>query len=487
MHFKKGTVSAIMVVLSLSLIIGCSQQAKDVTYTTISSDARNYFDAGLAANDDIQIDEAREQFARAREADPDFAMAYYYGALTSTTTAEFDDLLAKAVELAPRASQPEQLIIASLKAGNEGNTEQTEANLKQLVELLPEGKRAHYMLGNFYFGQQKWPLAETQYQMVIKLDPNFAAAYNNLAYVYSNQEKFPESIEALKKYSELKPEDPNVHDSMGEIYLRMQDYEKSVQEYDNALKLMPDFVFSLVGLGDNAVFIGEYDRGRAEYNKIFTHAHSVADTNAAYFWIALSYIYEGKLDDAISTLQEQLKFAEAHNEVLNQGTIHAQMAAINREKGDFLAALREAASARQFAATPEIQPGPRGNLLRNICYTEAIVFTHQDKPQLAENAINEFYQSAEDSKNPVALKTYHGLRGVVLYWKQDYVKAIEELGQADPLDQYAKFYLGLCYHETGLEDLAGKVFEEIATYNDSNFAYSFVRSEAMNRAESAAS
>ena len=473
------------VVLSLLLLFGCGQKAKDITYTTGSLDAKNYFIEGLATYDDLQVNKARELFAKAREADPEFAMAYYYGAVLATSANEFNDFLGTAVELAPKASEPEQLIIGSLEATNEGHTEQAREKLMQLVTLLPDGKRAHFMLGNFYFGQQQWPLAETQYQMATKLDPYFAVGFNNLAYVYTNEQKYDAAIETLKKYAELKPEDPNVHDSMGEIYLRMQDYEKSVEEYKNALELMPDFVFSLAGLGNNSVFIGEYDQARAEYSKIMEHAHSVADTNTAYFLTALSYIYESRYNKALEVLQEQLKFDQSHNNLNMQGVIHGQMAAINREKGDYTAALREAAAERQIASNPDIQEGPRGAFIRNACFTEAIVFTHLDNQEMADNSLDEFRQSAQDSKSPVAMSAYHALSGVVLYWQEDYIKAIEELGQADPLDQYAKFYLGLCYEETGLEDKAKDIFSEIANYNSNNFNYSFVRSEAVKRTDGA--
>ena len=465
---------ALTMLILAGMLLGCGQQAKDITFTTTSSEARTVFMDGLEKFDFLLFDDAREFFARAVEADPDFAMAYYYWALTATTTSKFQDRLDRAVELADNVSQPERLVIMSLKAGNDDDAALAKQHLEELVMLLPEGKRAHYFLGNFYYGQQEWASAEGEYQTVVGIDPDFAPVYNQMGYLYSNLERYEEAIEALKRYSQLSPEDPNPHDSMGEIYLWMGDHENSMKEYNNSLELDPDFVVSLAGLGHNQTFMGEFDNARTEYAKILEHAKSVADSNTAYFWEAISYLHENKHDKAIEISEKQLDFARAHNDVYVQANIYGRIAVIYREQGKSEKALSSAGRMRDIAMQPEIEAGPREGYLRFAAVTEAIVAARQGKQEMANSKFEEFRKSAEASKNLIVMKGIHGLKGIIAYWSKDYQLAIDELKQANLLDPMAKYYLGLAYQKGGQEEEAGQVFSEIAAFNRNSLSYSLV-------------
>ena len=79
-------------------------------------------------------------------------MAYLGWANSSNNLKDFEDRLGMAMAHANKASEPERLIIESAKAQNDGNVKQAEECLVRAVELRPEGKRARYTLGNFYFG-----------------------------------------------------------------------------------------------------------------------------------------------------------------------------------------------------------------------------------------------------------------------------------------------------------------------------------------------
>lgn len=463
---------ALAMLIMAGMLSGCGQQVADITFTTTSSEARALFIEGLDKFDFLLFDDAREFFAKAVEADPDFAMAYYYWALTATTTSDFQNRLDKAVELAENVSEPEKLVIMSLKANNDDNVALARQHFEELVRLLPEGKRAHYFFGNFYYGQQEWASAEGEYEKVIGIDPQFAPVYNQLGYLYSNLARYEEAIEALTKYSQLRPEDPNPHDSMGEIYLWMGDHENSMKEYNNSLELDPDFVVSLAGLGHNRVFMGEFDNARAEYARILERAKSVADSNTAYFWEAMSYVHEKKRDKAIEFLKKQLDFAKAHNDIYLQGNIYGQIAVIYREKGDFEKALANAGQMRDIAMQPEVEPGPREGYIRFAALTEGIIAARQGKQEMANSKLEEFKKSAEASRNSIAMMGIHSLKGMMAYWSKDYQMAIEEINKGNPLDPLAKYYLGLAYQKAGQEEEAGRVFSEIAAFNRNSLAYS---------------
>lgn len=483
MMLSRFMVPAVIILLVVGIISGCGQQPKDITFTTGSADARAVFMDGLSKFEMLDFDGARELFAQAVEADSGFAMGYYYWALSSATTSDFEQRLNKAVELSGNIPEPERLVIMSTKAANDDNVELARDRLEQVVTLLPEGKRAHALLGNFLYGQQEWALAEREYVKVTQIDSTFAPVYNQLGYLFSNLERYGEAIDALKKYAELRPEDPNPHDSMGEIYLWMGDYENSILEYSRSLELDPEFTISIAGIGHNFVFQGEYEKARAKYGEILDHAESVADTITSSFWVTVSYIYEGKLDKAVEVMKERLKFAEAHNNPFQMATINGQLSNILLEKGDFDKALEYAAKVREIAARPEIGEGNREAYNRLAAFNEALIYARQGKMDMANSKVAEFQKSAETSKNRIAMMNIHGLKGVAACWNKDYPMAVEELRQADPQNQYFRYYQALALEEEGETDEAETIFEEIAGFNRNALSYAFVRPKAIEKIE----
>ncbi len=466
-----------IVVLSC-MILGCGQVSEDITYTTKSDKALRLFLDGIEKTDNFYNDEARALFGKAVELDPEFAMAYFYWAITSVTQDDFQSRLSRAVELIDKTSEPERLLILSRKAANDDSVGLSLEYLQHLVEICPNGKRAHMALGVFYYGQQEWSLAIDEMNIVTSIDPNFAPVYNLLGYAYANIKKYPEAIGALKKYSELRPEDPNPHDSMGEIFLIIGDYDNSLKQYTMSLKLESDYVPSNAGLGHNYVFMGEFDKARTAYDEIFINARNIADTNTAYLWKSISYIHQEQSDKAIEVQKEHLEHAKILTDIYTQALIHGRMATIYREKGDFEKALQECDNMREIAERPDMQPGLKEVYERNYLFTEAIVYSRLGKKDKARKKLDIFKQSARASKNNVTLKIYRGLEGMVAYWNKDYDNAINHLRDSDPLNQYFRYYLGLCYLKTGEEEEAHETFNEIVAFNRNNLLYSFVRPKA---------
>ncbi len=475
---KKHFVLAMVIFILLATAIGYAQESKDIVFTSKSPEALKYFLQGLDLVDNFRISEAGPYFEKAIKADPDFAIAYDYWAGTATSGEEGWKRLNKAVELSKTASEPERLIIMYDQAVSENKLDVARQNVKQLVEVLPQSKRAHYAYALFLDGQQNDNDAENEYKMAISLDPAFAAAYNNYAYFLSRQERYLEAVTALKKYAELKPLEPNPHDSMGEIFLWMGDYANSTKEYENSLKLDPNFVASIAGLGHNLIFKGEFDNARAKYAEMLAHARSANDTVTANYWKAASYLYQTKYDEAMAVFKEQLKVAKARNDVYMEPNIHGYMATIYREKGDYDNALKELALERETAMNPAIESAPQQAYIRECLLEESGILARQGKPDLAKGKLDEYLKAIEGISNPALIRNYHGSAGILAFYSKDYQAAINDLEQANPNNQYYKYYLGLAYEQAGKKEQARKIFSEIAEYNHNGLDYAIVRPAA---------
>jgi tetratricopeptide (TPR) repeat protein len=351
-------------------------------------------------------------------------------------------------------------------------------NFVRLIELVPDDKRAHYYYAGFLNSQRDDVDAEKEYRKVMTMAPDFAPVYNDYAYFLSRLGRYPEAIKSLQKYAELEPREANPHDSMGEIYLYMGDYPNSLKEYQNSLNLNPNFVASYAGLGHNLVFQGKYEDARAKYNDMRVHARSVSDTNMAFYWTSVSYIYEKKYDAAIGTFNDEMSFAQARNNIYLVPEIHFDLAVIYTDKGDLDKALNELALEREAAANQGIDSLSQKGYLRDCLRMEADILARQGKIDMADARLAEYQKAISGLNNPALMRYYHGAAGIIAYYKKDYPTAISELKQSDPQNQYHKYLLGLSYEAAGQNEQAKKAFTEIAKYNHNDLAYSTVRGKA---------
>jgi tetratricopeptide (TPR) repeat protein len=467
--------SGVLFLAAMAVIIGCSQKPTDLTYTSKLARAREYYIQGLEKADNFFFAEARDLFAKAVKEDPDFAMAYYQWAQVSTNTDDFLVRLNKAVELTDKVPAVEKLVILSAKALNDGDNQKALDYLDQAVKIYPDGKRLRFMLGNYYYAQQDLDSAEREYRKVISIDPNFAPPYNILAYVLSTLNRDDESIELLKKYAELRPKDPNPHDSMAEIYLYQGKHDQSIKEYGISLSLDSTYVASLAGLGHNHVFVGDYVGGRAMYEQIKARAGSTTDTNTSFFWIATSYCHEGKFDQAVKVLQEQLAFVQGHKDRYLEATIYGQIGEIYRESGDLKKAIEAVAMERQIAMLPDINAAARQGYLMDADITDAIAYAKMGKMDSTNIRSADLDALVKAMPGSIATGNYNALEGILAYYGKDYGKAIEKLALANSIDPMAKYYRAMALEDAGRTQDASDAYANLASYNHNSLSYGIVR------------
>jgi tetratricopeptide (TPR) repeat protein len=475
----RRSINGIIILAAFLAVIGCGQKPTDITFTTSSSQARQYYIQGQDKADNFFFAEARDLFAKAVEADPNFAMAYYQWALVATNTKDFLERLNKAVELSDKIPEVEKLVISSLKAQTDNDFPKALDYLNQAIKIYPKGKRLHFMMGNYYFGQQDNAGAEKEYRQVIAIDPQFAPPYNILAYILSNLNRYDESLELLQKYTELRPEDPNPHDSMGEILLYQGKHDASIKEYGKSLSLDSTFVISLAGLGHNHIFMGDFIGGRAMYDQIKTRAASTADTNTSMFWTATSYCHEGKFDQAIKTLEDQIAFDRAHNDKYMQAVIWGQIGEIYRETGDPRKAIETVANERQIAAEPNLDQSICQGYLLDASITEAIAYAKLGLIDSANAKVSEIMNLAKMMRAKAVIGNLNSTQGIIAYYSKDYPLAIEKLGFANTNDPIAKYYKALAFEAAGRTQDAADAFNILAAYNRNSLSYGIVRPWAM--------
>jgi len=128
---------------------------------------------------------------------------------------------------------------------------------RKAVELDPRSSIILNNLGNVYNNQGLYSLAEGQYRKVIELDPDFSVGYTALAslYIY-DMSLYEKALPLTHKAIELDPGNLEYNWNLISIYLELGDLSKAQDVRDNVASLGPNSL--MVGMID--VVINTYNR-----------------------------------------------------------------------------------------------------------------------------------------------------------------------------------------------------------------------------------
>jgi tetratricopeptide (TPR) repeat protein len=236
--------------------------------TTDSPEAYRYYLEGLEYDSRFYNEEAARSFRKALEFDSTFAMAYYR-LWWSTSGAESEGLLAKAVKHSKKASRRER---AYIKAGVAFETKDTEEEIKQYKKIAneyPEEKEAFYLLGNIYRSRLRDPEeAIRYYTRAIEIDPLYKLAYNSLAYAYNEIGDLDKSIWAINQYISIAPDEANPYDTRGDLYAWNGKLDEAIASYEKVLEIKPDFKATFQKLGNMYLLSREYEKAEKYFRKL---------------------------------------------------------------------------------------------------------------------------------------------------------------------------------------------------------------------------
>jgi tetratricopeptide (TPR) repeat protein len=192
-----------------------------------------------------------------------------------------------ALLLSSRPSVAEQ----SAPANPAASATKTEAQLKEVQELLSQGK----------LGQAKLKILQ-----ILKRNPSSVDAYNLLGVICARQKDFPAALEAFQHALELDPNSFEVLFNLGQTYLRRHDNTRAEQTLNRALKLKPDAPDALYVLAQ--VYV---DQSRpVDALDLLVRAHKLAPENTdIIFLLARVSMTQNYFEDAIPLLESGIKIA----------------------------------------------------------------------------------------------------------------------------------------------------------------------------------
>lgn len=452
--------------------------------STTSEEARRLFLEGRALADNLRGTDGREAFRRAVELDPDFGQALLYLAFTSPTANERLEALERAVQAAGKVSEGERLWIEAVNAAVLSDPSTQETNFRRLTELYPEDERAHNLLGNYLFGQQKYEEAIDEFRRAIEINPEFPQPYNQLGYALRYLGDFEGAEKALKRYVELIPDEPNPYDSYAELLMKTGRFEESIEYYRKALEIRETFVPSYVGIGLNQILMGDPDQARRTFQELHNAARTDAERRLSFFWTTLAYLHEGEYFRALDEAHALYGIAKEENDQLTMAGDYLLMGNILLEAGEPDHAALKFKKAYELVQAAEVPGEIQENADRTGLFLQArLALARGDLGEAREKA-EAFGRSLEAHPVPQDLRFLHGLLGEIAVREGRHAEALEELGQAGILDSRVLYYTALAYQGLGDAEKAREYAERAANYNGlsadgmANINYAFIRLRA---------
>jgi len=424
-------------------------QTTTLPVTTSSPKARALYEKGMADYENLYLERCNDDWRAAVIEDPNFGLAWAWIAFNSGNPQEVSEARVKAVEVAPKLTPGEQLMIQWVSKVQQGDFIGGISAMNDMLELYPKDKHVLYLAANWLMGENGTEQAESLLKRALAIDKNFPAALNDLAYVDARNRKFDQALAAMDRYVVLLPNEPNPQDSYGELLRMAGNFEASLTHYRAALKIDPDFISSQVGLADTYALMGDEEQARIEYDKAIRFAHNEADRLSYSMQRAMTWVRDGKYAEADKEFLEIAQTAHAKGQDLQESRAYWQMAEYQTEDQAALKDLKLAEDALHHQAT--ISASERDEEMSRILRNRVVREAHSGNQQLADQSLHQLEALASGSRNRVIQSSYEGATGTLLMDQKKYDDAIAHL-EEDQNNPFTMELLVQAYYQTMQSD-----------------------------------
>jgi tetratricopeptide (TPR) repeat protein len=446
--------------------------------TTSSPEARALYLEGRDLVERLKATEGHLKTDQAVKKDPQFALAWLQWAQTAGTAKDFLAGMDKAVAAAPKASEGEQIFIRAAEAGARSRPAEQDKLLAALAEKFPSDPRIQNQIGIVAFGKQDYDGAIRALSRAVELDPKFTLPYNQLGYAYRAQGKNSEAEKTFKKYAELLPDDPNPHDSYAELLMRLGRFDESIANYKKALQVDPYFVSADVGIANNQVFEGKGDEARATLKGLLAKARNDGEKRLAWFWTSETYLHEERWADALKSLEEEKKIADASGDLVSASQD------LNFMGNILLAAGKPTEAAQKFEESVKtIDRSKAAEAVKDAAHRAHLfdmtrVALLKGDLATARSTAASYSQAVEAKAVPFEVRQSHELAGMIAVQAKQWDTALTELGKAGKQNPRVSYFTALAWQGKGDATKAAEAFKATADYNQLNGLYGFVRPQA---------
>jgi protein O-mannosyl-transferase len=212
---------------------------------TLACTSDNYLahnNLGTALASERRLDEAIDNFRRALEIDPFYAMAHNNLGIALRRQGKKAEALAhfyQAVEADPNHADAQDNLGLAWQA--QGRTDEAIAQFRRAAEIEPDTARYHGHLGDALAGSGHPGEAIAQYQRALEITPEDETVRFGLAVALHQQGRIDEALAQFREVLRAKPDDADARFNLATILANRGQVPEAIAEYEKALAARPDY------------------------------------------------------------------------------------------------------------------------------------------------------------------------------------------------------------------------------------------------------
>ncbi len=479
--------AGLSLVLLAVCLSGCDRGPSPMPLTTSSDEARAHFQTGISHFNRQQMTPAMAAFGDALTADPDFALAHGYQALSMNYTGDVEGHWQRAAATIEGASEVEKLWLEALTAWGRQDYPAARDTLSQVIGALPESAQAQFELGWFHYKSRDFDAAEQAMSRAIAIDDTFAPAHVRLAETRLAAGDTDGALEAIHRAVELEPLSARALTVQADILRNRGQIDDAIRGYDEALGADSDFVPALDGRAASFRIAENHSSAIEAYRDLCDATQALGD--GAYKelyldWIkaedvcfdyGMTHLLAGDPEQAAQVFEATADYTY-ETRLDNAPIFYNALARLYLEQGRYDVAAATYDRSLAISREPDLSPFMRQLWDGRYLHAQARIKARQGRFDEALSMAAQMKERIDESGDQAErfLPAYHYLMGYILVEQEAFEDAIEHLQQSQLGDPFNRWLLARAHDGAGSTDRAKEIAVELAALPPGSYGHALV-------------
>jgi tetratricopeptide (TPR) repeat protein len=426
-----------------------AQQKGELPITTKSPEALEFYKKGLLDLRAYKFTSAQENWRKALELDPGFAMAHLHLAFVPVSPTDQIVQLQKAIASRNSVSPGEQKLLDWLANAMQGKMIAAVQSMNDALAMYPEDNSISWGAGLWLQSRGACDRAVPIYERILSRDKDFTPAWRGLGECHLRQQEFDKGFAAMKKYVALVPHEPVPEVYYGVALVRADRYDDGISHCQAALAMDANNLEAWRCVAMAHALKGDAKRARTEYAKVVSGPRATFALTGG-LESAATWVQEKDFKEADKAFTEVANKAHEGGYGVYEAEAYRSMAVYQSDPAVAMDLLKKAEAALDDHQITRLD---RFSKLASVLQTRAVLALQAQDIDAAEAASKQLQKMAETTHSPTVEHAASGAHGAILTVKREYKNAIEALDE-DRDSPFSMKYLIMAWQKMGNEHAA---------------------------------
>jgi len=220
----------------------------------------------------------------------------------------------------------------------EKNPEKGAEAILKILTVYNEYAEGYYMLGKYFYEQEKYDLALKYLRMGYKQSPRSTLIKTYLGFVYLKLEEYDDSKQIYLELVSENSTKPMFYFNLARSYFGLNDFENALVYYQKAVQLEKDYYEALINIGIIYAKQEKYKSAIEYYNRAIKVK---SDSPTVYYNLAVLYRKNRENEQALEAYKKALSIKENYPEIYyNKAIIFTEQGKLDEAEKSYLLAIK---------------------------------------------------------------------------------------------------------------------------------------------------